>query len=291
MSFSSLMHAEQADFWNLWFSELHKGHVGMTYKVKSILHSDQSPFQRIDVLETFEYGKMLVLYGSVMFTEKDEFVYHEMLAHVPYFTHGSASSALVVGGGDGFTLRELLKHESIQRLTLVDIDEKVIETCKRFFPRSRQAFENPRVTVRLGDGAEFVRSCPDRFDLILVDAADPVPPADVLFRKEFYESCRKCLAPGGVMAAQTESPFYNPDVFQEVFSTLDGLFETAMPYLAWIPTYPSALWSFALCSDDRHPLRDLDPEAVLCAGLDTRWYNESIHPASFALPGFVRELL
>jgi spermidine synthase len=291
MSFSSLTHAESKDFWNLWFSELHKGHVGMTYKVKDILYSGRSRFQRIDVLDTFEYGRMLVLYGSVMFTEKDEFVYHEMLVHVPCWAHGSARSALVVGGGDGLSLRELLKHPAIEHITLVDIDEKVVETCKRFFPDSRESFESPRVEVVYADGAEFVGSTSESFDLVLVDAADPVPPADVLFERRFYESCRRRLAPGGVLAAQTESPFYNPDVFAQVFATLSGLFGVSMPYLAWIPTYPSALWSFAFCSEGRHPIDDFDPERVRGSAMATRWYNEEIHRACFALPTFVREML
>jgi spermidine synthase len=291
MSFASLTHAEREGFWNLWFSELHKGHVGMTYKVKSILYSGQSRFQRIDVLDTYEYGRMLVLYGSVMFTEKDEFVYHEMLSHVPFFSARAPSSALVIGGGDGFTLRELLKHRSLESLTLVDIDEMVIERCKEFFPDSRASFEDPRVTVTFADGAEFVREQERQFDLILVDAADPVPPADVLFQPEFHASCKKLLAPGGVFAAQTESPFYNPDVFGEVFSSLSDLYKVCMPYLAWIPTYPSALWSFAFCSDDRHPVHDFDRDAFLESGIDTRWYNEDIHAAAFALPTFVRQML
>lgn len=291
MSFASLTHAEKEGFWNLWFSELHKGHVGMTYKVKSILYSGQSRFQRIDVLDTYEYGRMLVLYGSVMFTEKDEFVYHEMLSHVPCFSARSPSSALVIGGGDGLTLRELLKHPGLESLTLVDIDEMVIERCKEFFPDSKAAFEDPRVTVTFADGAEFVRKQEGRFDLILVDAADPVPPADVLFQPEFHANCKKLLAPGGVFAAQTESPFYNPDVFGEVFSSLSSLYKVCMPYLAWIPTYPSALWSFAFCSDDRHPVHDFDREAFLESGIDTRWYNEDVHQACFALPTFVRQLL
>lgn len=291
MSFASLTHAEREGFWNLWFSELHKGHVGMTYKVKSILYSGQSRFQRIDILDTHEYGKMLVLYGSVMFTDRDEFVYHEMLTHVPFYSSPSVRSALVIGGGDGHTIRELLRHPSIERVTLVDIDEMVVEKCKEFFPESREAFEDPRVTTTFADGARYVETATERYDLICLDSADPVPPADVLFQREFFENARKLLAKDGIFVAQTESPFYNPDVFREVFAHLSDLYTTCMPYLAWIPTYPSALWSFAFCSDTRHPLEDLDREAVRSDALDTRWYNEDVHAAAFALPTFVRELL
>jgi spermidine synthase len=291
MSFASLTHAEKEGFWNLWFSELHRGQVGMTYKVKSILYSGQSRFQRIDILDTHEYGKMLVLYGSVMFTDKDEFVYHEMLAHVPFYCSAGAKRALVIGGGDGHTVRELLKHSSISSVTLVDIDEMVIERCKEFFPESKSALEDPRVDIVFADGAEYVKEASDAFDLVLLDSADPVPPADVLFKKEFFADCKKLLADGGILAAQTESPFYNPDVFKEVFASLSDLFRITKPYLAWIPTYPSALWSFAFCSDARHPVTDFDREAFLSAGLEARWYNEDVHAASFALPTFVRSLL
>jgi spermidine synthase len=291
MSFESLKHAEQEGFWNLWFSELHRGHVGMTYKVKSIIYSGRSEFQRLDILDLHEYGKALVLYGSLMFTEKDEFVYHEMLAHVPYYSCPSARSALVIGGGDGFTLRELLKHPSLERLVLVDIDGMVVQKGKEYFPESRAAFEDPRVTVHFADGARYVAESRERFDLIMVDAADPVPPADVLFKEEFYGNCKRLLATDGVFAAQTESPFYNPDVFRKVHADLAGMFEIAMPYVAWIPTYPSALWSFAFCSDTRHPVRDFDGDAFTTDGIATRWYNEGIHTAAFSLPSFVRDLL
>ena len=167
----------------------------------------------------------------------------------------------------------------------------VIDRCKEFFPDSKASFTDPRVTIAFADGAEFVRNADRNYDLILVDAADPVPPADVLFMPEFHADCKKLLSPGGVFAAQTESPFYNPDVFGEVFSSLSALYKNCMPYLAWIPTYPSALWSFAFCSDERHPVHDFDREAFLESGIDTRWYNEDIHSASFALPTFVRQLL
>ncbi len=291
MSFSSLTHAENEDFWNLWFSELHKGHVGMTFKVKRILHSDQSRFQRIDVLDTHEFGRMLILYGSVMITEKDEFIYHEMLAHVPCFAHGSARNALVIGGGDGLTVRELLKHGSVESVTLVDIDSSVIEACKEYFPASKKALEDPRVKVIYDDGAEFVKRTDETYDLIVVDGADPVPPADVLFKREFYESCKERLRKGGIFASQTESPFYNPDVTSYVYSTLKGIWKVAMPYLAWIPSYPSGLWSFAFCSDSTHPLEGFDPARVKDSGIETKWYNGEIHTACFALPTFVRDLV
>jgi len=291
MGFASLTHAEREDFWNLWFSELVKGHVGMTYKVKKILYSGQSRFQRIDVLDTHEYGRMLVLYGSVMFTERDDFVYHEMMAHVSYYSHGGPSSALVIGGGDGLTARELLKHSSIRSVVVVDIDEMVVERCKEFFPESKAALDDPRVKVRFADGAEFVRKTDERFDIVLVDSSDPVPPSDVLFRREFFENCKRCLGPGGILIAQTESPFYNPDVIKEVYASLREIFRIVKPMVAWIPTYPSALWSFAFCSDERHPVEGFDRKAFLADKIATKYYNEEIHAAAFALPAFVRSLL
>jgi spermidine synthase len=291
MSFASLTHAEEEGFWNLWFSELHKGNVGMTYKVKRILYSGQSRFQRIDVLDTHEYGRMLVLYGSVMISDRDDFVYPEMIAHVPYYAHAGARSALVIGGGDGLAVGEFLKHPSIERIVIVDIDEMVIEKCKEFFPRSKAAFSDPKVEVHFADGAEFVKSRDERFDIIIVDGADPIPPADVLFHRQFHENCREILNTGGIFVSQTESPFYNPDVIKEVYTSLGEIFRIAMPYVAWIPTYPSALWSFAFCSDTRHPLEQFDRDRCLSEEIETRYYNADIHAASFALPTFIRELI
>ncbi len=279
------------DLWNMWYTELHNGAAGLTLKIKKVLYSEESPFQRIDVMETYEYGKMLVLYGSIMFTERDEFVYHDMIAHVPLFVHPSPGEVLVIGGGDGGTIREVLRHREVERVTMVEIDSQVVEVSKKFFPTMSVGFSDPRLRLLFRDGAEFVKEDQGSYDVILVDSADPVGPADILFREEFFRSARERLKEGGIFVAQTESPFYHPDIVANTYSILKKLYKNVHMYLAWIPAYPSALWSFCFCSDKLHPLEDFKEERVSGSGLEFKYYNPEVHRAAFALPNFVKKLI
>ncbi len=279
------------DLWNMWYTELHNGTAGLTLKIKKVLYSGESPFQRIDVMETYEYGKMLVLYGSIMFTERDEFVYHEMISHVPLFVHPSPEEVLVIGGGDGGTIREVLRHREVRAVTMVEIDSQVVEVSKKFFPTMSVGFSDPRLRLLFKDGAEFVKEDQGSYDVILVDSADPVGPADILFREEFFRSAKERLKQGGIFVAQTESPFYHPDIVKNTYSVLKNLYKNVHMYLAWIPAYPSALWSFCFCSDELHPLRDFKEERVSGSGLEFKYYNPEVHRAAFALPNFVKKLI
>ncbi len=279
------------DLWNMWYTELHNGAAGLTLKIKKVLYSGESPFQRIDVMETYEYGKMLVLYGSIMFTERDEFVYHEMISHVPLFVHPSPEKVLVIGGGDGGTIREVLRHREVAEVTMVEIDSQVVEISKRFFPTMSAGFSDPRLKLLFKDGAEFVKEDRGKYDVVIVDSADPVGPADILFREEFFRDAKERLKEAGIFVAQTESPFYHPDIVKNTYDILKKLYKKVHMYLAWIPAYPSALWSFCFCSDVLDPILDFKEERVASCGLEFKYYNPEVHRAAFALPNFVKKLV
>jgi len=273
----------------MWFTELNKERVGLTLKVSRVLYSVVSDFQRIDVIETEEFGKALVLYGSIMITEKDEFVYHEMISHIPLAVHPAPSRVLIIGGGDGGALREVLKHPQVETARIVEIDPKVVEVCKRFFPDLAGCFDDPRAKLIHDDGARFVANAHEKFDLVISDSSDPVGPAEVLFRQSFYRDVFNALDENGIFVAQSESPLFHADNVHKIYKNLRAVFPIVMMYLAHIPTYPSALWSFAFCSKHYHPLDDFRPDAANISGL--HYYNPDIHRGAFALPNYVKTLL
>ena len=287
---SELVREESMEnLWNMWFTELHRERAGLTLKVSQVLYSKVSDFQRIDVIETEEFGRALVLYGSIMFTERDEFVYHEMISHVPLNVHPQAEEVLIIGGGDGGALREVLRHAGVKRATVVDIDPQVVEVSKRFFPSMANGFADPRARVLHDDGARYVAESDERFDLVLADTSDPVGPAEVLFQQPFYESVYEHLDDDGIFVAQSESPLFHQDSVRGIYANLRAVFPVVHMYLAHVPTYPSALWSFAFCSKRYEPLNDFRPDGIPDNGL--RYYNADIHRGAFALPNYVRELL
>lgn len=277
------------NLWNMWFSELHRERVGLTMKVSRVIYSEVSDFQRIDVIETEEFGRALVLYGSIMITEKDEFVYHEMLSHVPLNVHPRPARVLIIGGGDGGTLREVLRHEAVEQATLCEIDRQVVEVSKRFFPQVGCAFDESRARIVHDDGAAFVAGCGETFDVVLADTSDPIGPAEVLFQRNFYQDVHAHLGEDGIFVAQSESPLFHQDSVRKIYANLRSVFPVVRMYLAHVPTYPSALWSFAFCSKGRDPIDDFRAEGAPMDGL--RYYNADIHRASFALPNYVRDLL
>ena len=271
----------------LWFTERQTKGVALSLLVERTLHVEDTPFQHLAVLETAEYGRMLVLDGMVMLTEADEFVYHEMLAHVPLLVHPDPRLVLVIGGGDGGTVREVLKHPTVERVVLAEIDERVIEAARRFLPSLSAGFGDPRLTLAVGDGIAHVRAHPGTYDAILVDSTDPVGPAEGLFGAEFYRMAAAALRPGGILAAQTESPFLNRDLIRRIQANMKEAFPFRRLYLAAIPTYPSGLWSFTLASGAEVPY--LAPRTA--PGLAARYYTPEIHRAAFVLPPFAAELV
>lgn len=279
------------DLWNVWFTEMHQNRVGLTIKVKRLLYSGESPFQRIDVLDTYEFGKMLVLYGSIMITEKDEFVYHEMLSHVPCFTHPDPKQVLVIGGGDGGTVREVLKHPEVERVTLVEIDQMVVEKSLEYFPEVSYQLKNPKTRILFEDGEKFLATTEEKFDVILCDASDPIGPAEVLFQKKFHQMAYDCLKEDGIFVTQSESPFYHQRTLRRMYDNLKDIFPIVRVYWAYIPTYPSAIWSFTLCSKKYDPVADFDAVRYEKSNITTKYYNDGIHKAAFVLPNFIKDVL
>jgi len=231
---------------------------------------------------------MLVLYGSIMVTEKDEFVYHEMLSHVPLFAHPNPKRVLIIGGGDGGTLREVMRHKGV-RATMVEIDEMVVQTSQKYLPSIGTAFKNPRAQVLFEDGERYLANCKEKFDVILVDASDPVGPAEVLFQKPFHKNVARCLNPGGIFVTQSESPFFHQKTVKGIQRNLREIFPVVRLYTANIPTYPSGFWSFSLCSDKIDPVAQFKESRVRKANLKFKYYNAALHRACFALPSFMLE--
>ena len=224
----------------LWFTEQHTPNVRFSIKVDRQLFSEQSEFQRIDVFESEEFGRVLTLDGYLMLTEKDEFIYHEMIAHVPMCVHPQAKNVLVIGGGDGGTVRELCKYKTIEKIDLVEIDERVVDISKLYLPKVACALEDPRVHCYYEDGLKFIRHVEDEYDLIIVDSTDPFGPGEGLFTKEFYGNCFKALHEDGIMVNQHESPFYQEDAYamQRAHKRICHSFPISRVYQVHIPTYP-----------------------------------------------------
>ncbi|UFT98983.1 polyamine aminopropyltransferase [Radiobacillus kanasensis] len=272
----------------LWYTEKQTNDFGITAKIKKTLHEEQTEFQKLDMMETNEWGNMLVLDGMVMTTEKDEFVYHEMVAHVPLFTHPSPKHVLVVGGGDGGVIREVLKHKQVEKATLVEIDGKVIEYSKKYLPSIAGELEgNTRVEVKVGDGFMHIAESERAYDVIMVDSTEPVGPAVNLFTKGFYAGISKALKDDGIFVAQTDNPWFKSDLIKQVFQDVKEIFPVTRLYTANIPTYPSGLWTFTIGSKIHDPLKVKEERFQ---DIETKYYTKELHFASFALPKFVKDL-
>ncbi|MDN5277499.1 MAG: spermidine synthase [Clostridiales bacterium] len=272
----------------LWYTEKQTPNVGITCKTISTLVVEKTNYQELAIIDTVEYGRMLVLDGMVQTTVKDEFVYHEMITHIPLFTHPNPKTVAVIGGGDGGTVREALKHPSVEKVYLVEIDERVVENSKRYLPEISCGLSDPRCEVLFQDGIEFIAQHENSFDVVLVDSTEPIGPATGLFSKDFYSSIYRALKEDGLFVAQTESPFFNAELIRSVYASIKQIFPVTRLYLASIPTYPSGLWSFTLGSKRYDPL-EVDEENIL--DIDTKYYSPEIHKSAFKLPRFVKNLL
>lgn len=272
----------------LWFTEEQTENLRLGLRVTKALVTEQTEFQNLAVVDTAQYGRMLVLDGCVMTTEKDEFVYHEMIAHVPLFTHPNPKDVLVVGGGDGGVIREVLKHASVERAVLAEIDPKVIERSKEWLPSISRALSSDRCELMVGDGIAHVREHKKAYDVIISDSTDPIGPAVGLFEESFYMNCWEALRDDGIFVAQTESPFLHPELIRETYQKIASIFPVTRLYLATIPTYPGSLWSFTIGSKVHDPLGDT--RLLLSMPLETKYYSPAIHQAAFTLPPFVERL-
>ncbi len=277
----------------LWFSEKHTKNVVFSIKVDKQLFSGKSKFQRIDVFESKEFGRFLTLDGYMMLTEKDEFIYHEMIVHVPMAVHPNVRKVLIIGGGDGGAVRQLVQYDSIQQIDLVEIDEEVVDVCRRFLPQTAGSFQDKRVHFYFQDGLKYIRNFEEEYDLIIVDSTDPFGPGEGLFTKEFYGNCYKALKEDGIMVNQHESPFYESDAIavQRAHKRVVESFHISRVYQAHIPTYPSGHWLFGFASKKYHPIKDLNADSWNKLGIVTKYYNTNLHIGAFALPNYVEELL
>ncbi len=277
----------------LWFTEQHTPEVNFSIKVNRQLFTAQSDYQRIDVFDSKEFGRFLTLDGYMMLTEKDEFIYHEMIVHVPMAVHPSAKKVLVIGAGDGGVIRELTRYESVEHIDMVEIDELVVEVCKKYLPLTACSLDDPRVNITFQDGLKYIRSKENEYDLIIVDSTDPFGPGEGLFTKEFYGNCYKALKEDGIIVNQHESPFYHEDALamQRAHKRIVESFNISKVYQAHIPTYPSGHWLFGFSSKKYHPIRDFNAAKWNTLGLQTKYYNTRLHEGAFALPNYVEELL
>ncbi|KNZ42678.1 polyamine aminopropyltransferase [Acetobacterium bakii] len=277
----------------LWYTEKHTDSVKFSIQVDRQLYSGQSEFQRIDVFDSKEFGRFLTLDGYMMLTEKDEFIYHEMMVHVPMAVHPAVKRVLIIGGGDGGAIRELVRYPTVEHIDLVEIDELVVEVCKKHLPQTACCFNDPRVHLHFEDGLRYIRHCEDEYDLIIVDSTDPFGPGEGLFTKEFYGNCYKALKADGIMVNQHESAFYADDAIamQRAHKRIVQSFLISKVYQAHIPTYPSGHWLFGFASKKYHPTADLNGVKWNALGLKTRYYNTRLHAGCFALPNYVEEML
>ncbi|MFH1489376.1 MAG: polyamine aminopropyltransferase [Pseudomonadota bacterium] len=275
---------------DLWFHDsIEFGHGCCLYvKIKKVLHQVRSRYQEIVVLETEKMGKMLVIDGITMLTEFDEAAYHEMIAHVPLLAHSKPSRVLVIGGGDGGVVREVLKHPEVESVHVCEIDQAVIDVCREHLPALASSFDDPKVSVYYEDGAQFVARCSEGYEIIIVDSTDPLGPGQVLFQKEFYANMKKALSPRGIAVTQCESIYLHGDIIRGVFSFAKKLYPKLGYYTTMVPTYPSGLIGFFFCSLYSDPLRDFDRERALRLR-DLRYYTPQIHEAAFCLPKFAEE--
>lgn len=231
---------------DLWFTEQQTKNMKISLRVKQILHREMTPFQSLAVLDTEQFGPMLTLDNIIQTTVRDEFVYHEMITHVPLNTHAAPKKVLVIGGGDGGAVREIIKHQSIEKAVHCEIDGAVIEASRRFLPEISCALDDPRVEIVVADGIKHVQENKDTYDVIMVDSPDPIGPAVGLFSAAFYKDIFASLKEDGIFVAQTESPFFNRELIPDLVQSIGGIFPVTRLYLAVVATYPGGLWSFTM---------------------------------------------
>ena len=278
---------------DLWFTENHSDNVRFSIKVDKHLKSVQSDFQRIDIFETPEFGRVLALDGFIMVTEKDEYIYHEMITHIPMAVNPDLANVRVIGPGAGGTVRELPRYSHIQNIDMVEIDEMVVEVCREYLPQTACRLSDPRVQLYYQDGLRYVRGKENEYDLIIVDSTDPFGVGEGLFTKEFYGNCYKALKDDGIMVNQHESTFYTSyaNSMKRAHSRIKSTFPIALVYQAHIPTYPSGHWLFGFASKKYDPRSDLKADRWNALGLKTRYYNTILHTGCFAIPNNVRDCL
>ncbi len=277
------------------FEETLYNDYAQAFSVDEIYYENKTEHQHLIIFHNAKFGRVMVLDGIIQTTERDEFIYHEMLSHVPIFAHGAVERVLIVGGGDGGMLREVLRHLGVKEVTMVEIDETVIEISKKYLPHHSQgAFDDPRFHLVISDGAQFVRETQKKFDVIITDSTDPIGPGESLFKLDYYQSCKKSLAKGGILVTQNGVAFFQPEEAKQTARFFQTLFEDWHFYTAAVPTYVGGIMNFGWGTDNA-ALRKIPSETLemryRASGMTTRYYTASIHKAAFALPQYLLEII
>lgn len=276
---------------DMWYTERH-GKVGITLEIVQTLVRQKTPFQEIAIVETADFGRMLLLDGLIMTTERDEFIYHELISHIPLLALPQPPrNVLIVGGGDGGVVREALRHPSVEQVVLCEIDQMVIELSRQYLPTVAGQLNDPRVEIQLRDGVEFMAEQKSRFDAIIIDSTDPISIGEGLFTVDFYRNVAGALTPNGVMVCQSESPLLDLDLVISIQRKLKQAFSIVTPYVAPIYTYPGGYWSWTMASQTTEPLAAVDWDMGQSIAQATHYYNPDVHRAVFALPNYFRAAL
>ncbi len=272
----------------VWFTEYQTENVGLTIRAKEV-KTIKSKYQEIIVLDTQEFGKVLVLDGAIQTTEKDEFMYHEMLVHPALVKHPNPQRVLIIGGGDGGSVREALKHKTVEEVHLCEIDEEVIFVSEKYFPSISSKLRDPKVKIFIEDGNHFLEERKNYYDVIIMDSSDPIGPAEVLFQEKFYKKVKESLKENGIMVAQTESPFLQEEYFKNAVKEIKKVFKYVGIYTGFVPTYPAGMWSYTIASDDINVLENVNEEKL--EEIETRYLDKELYKSLFAIPKFVKELV
>lgn len=275
---------------DLWVRERFLDRFEQGYRVSDVLHLSRSEFQEISIVETEALGRMLLLDGMIMTTERDEFIYHELITHIPLLAHPNPRRVLVIGGGDGGTIREVLKHPTVEKAVLCEIDGDVIDVCRKYLPSIAGKLDDPRVETVVRDGAAYIAEQENSFDAILIDSTDPIGPGEKLFTESFYRSVLAALRENGVMACQSESPIAVPEECRRINRLLRAVFPVVQVYTACVPTYPGGQWTWTFCSRDLRPLEGINDSVADKLAESCKYYNRQVHQAVFALPNNVKAL-
>ena len=277
----------------VWFSDFQTDNVKLSIRLDRQLFSADSEYQHIDVFQSPAFGRFVALDGDVIFSEADEFIYNEMVTHVPMAVHPHVKKVLIIGGGDGGVAREFTAYPEIEEIDVVEPDEQFVEVCKEYFPEAAKGFEDSRVQVFYQDGLRFLRGRSDEYDIIINDATDPFGHTEGLFTKEFYGSCYKALKADGIMVYQHGSPFFDEDesAFRSMHNKVYRSFPISRVYQAHIPTCTSGYWMFGFASKKYHPIEDFDPVRWNARGLKTEYYTTNLHIGALMLPKYVEDIL
>jgi len=277
---------------NGYYHEITPGGFGIAIKAGKVLFSKQSDFQKVEVFETeSDLGRVLTLDDLMMTTEGDEYHYHEMIAHIPMMMHKNPETVLVIGGGDGGTIREVLKHKTVKKAVLAEIDGMVIDACKEFLPTISCKLDDERVDIQVVDAIDFIKDKKNEYDIVLIDSTDPMGPGEGLFTDEFYTNVKNSLKSGGIMVAQSESPFAQKESVKKMYVQLKKVFPICSTYTSNIPTYPGGYWAWAFCSKDVKPLEYFAQDRYEDIVKTCKIYNKDYHYARFALPNYLKEIL